>query len=298
MQKKTNLVLAVIAIPMLYSSHLYAAQNGGNQGIPNQIQAIQQALTGGKDQLVVKRVELSDDLSEAYIYGVNFDNGTPPMVQLGGVDQLIFSSTDDQIVVSLQSNLLSGSYLLNVSTGISVNQNDAFEVAIGTTGPKGDSGPKGDTGLTGPQGPKGDTGLTGPQGPKGDVGLTGPQGPKGDTGLTGLQGPKGDAGLTGPQGPKGDTGLTGPTGPQGPQGLAGTSAPLNVVKVQAIGHDGSAFVACPSGYQVLGGGYSLGANASVAASMPHNNGWYVVQGGTGDHNGSTTAYAICGANNN
>jgi len=60
-----------------------------------------------------------------------------------------------------------------MSTGPNVEQNDSFDVTLGTQGPKGDTGPQGIQGVqgdTGPQGLKGDRGLQGPAGP-GAVGL-------------------------------------------------------------------------------------------------------------------------------
>ena len=102
---------------------------------------------------------------------------------------------------------------------------------VGSTGPRGDRGPKGHPGLTGPKGdrgPRGDTGTTGPRGHQGPIGATGITGPKGDRGSKGdtgigIRGPKGE-GATGPKGdrgPKGDTGATGARGIQGPKGDTG-----------------------------------------------------------------------------
>ncbi len=118
----------------------------------------------------------------------------------------------------------------------------------------------GDTSVTwsqtGPTGPQGDTGPQGPQGPQGD---TGPQGPQGDTG---------------PQGP---TGATGATGPQGP---AGTSVDTTAVlgRTLTVVASGSVTpnnfqivtVACPTGYEAVGGGVDVGNVLSnvVASSGP------------------------------
>lgn len=66
-----------------------------------------------------------------------------------------------------------GDYVLKVSTGFMLYQNDTYDLTIGAVGPQGEKGEKGDTGATGA------TGATGPQGPAGPVG---PMGPKGDTG--------------------------------------------------------------------------------------------------------------------
>lgn len=115
------------------------------------------------------------------------------------------------------------------------------------------------TGPTGATGPQGDTG---PQGP---VGATGPQGPQGDTGL---------------QGPKGDTGPEGPTGATGPEGPAGTSVDTTLVLGRTLTVVGSGSVtpgnflivsvACPTGYEAVGGGVDVGNVLSlvVTSSSP------------------------------
>jgi len=69
-----------------------------------------------------------------------------------------------------------------LSAGIST------QLAIGTHGLKGDTGPQGSKGDTGTAGATGETGPKGATGAKGDTGATGPQGQQG---VAGLQGPKG-----------------------------------------------------------------------------------------------------------
>jgi hypothetical protein len=88
-------------------------------------------------------------------------------------------------------------------------------------------------------------------------------GPKGDQGPAGPQGDQGLPGETGAQGIQGETGPQGPAGPMGPQGPAGSStggiSGYEVIIAEntlAIGPgmNASAFVVCPSGKKVLGGG--------------------------------------------
>jgi Collagen triple helix repeat (20 copies) len=151
------------------------------------------------------------------------------------------------------------------------------EVVINLQGPKGDTGA---TGATGAQGPKGDTGA---QGPKGDTGATGA---KGDTGA---QGPKGD---TGAQGPKGDTGAAGAPGLSNVEQVVGP--PILIVS-GVVGGSGTAFVSCPAGKKVLGGGWDTDPKkGSAMASLPNGQGWRadVFVGGL---QGTTflTAWAIC-----
>lgn len=116
----------------------------------------------------------------------------------------------------------------------------------------------------------------GPTGAKGATGARGATGPKGATGARGSTGPRG------PSGPKGATGAKGATGPAG--GLS------NVQKVQATGTpaaDGfaSAFVNCPAGTTLTGGGADIlglvgdaeGFGPRITASEPFNpNQWLAV----------------------
>jgi len=88
---------------------------------------------------------------------------------------------------------------------VSASDKLEYVLAVGPTGPKGETGP------TGPQGPQGETGITGHTGPQGDTGPQGITGLQGATGPTGLQGVQGSTGLTGPQGIQGVTGPTGPS---------------------------------------------------------------------------------------
>lgn len=148
-------------------------------------------------QLVITKVEANYVASQLVIHGQNLAtaSGVPPIVQFmgKGVGVVAYDAADVTISVPL-AFLGAGSYLLTMSTGPNVEQNDSFEVTLGTQGPKGDPGPQG---LTGPQG------SSGLKGDKGDTGDTGPQGLKGDKGDTGPQGNAGPRGDTGPQGPSG-----------------------------------------------------------------------------------------------
>ncbi|MCY1083547.1 hypothetical protein [Archangium lansingense] len=183
-----------------------------------------------QNRMHITDLEVDYDLDQMTIHGRNFvtSTGLAPSVYLMDIGVQVKTYTPYTVVVALPPVLMrSGSYRLTMSTGPNVEQNDSFDVTLGTVGPKGekgDAGPQGEQGVPGPPGPKGDTGpqgvqgIPGPPGPKGDTGpqgvqgIPGPQGPKGDTGPQGVQG------IPGPQGPKGDT------GPQGPQGIPGPGA--------------------------------------------------------------------------
>ena len=169
--------------------------------------------------LIIKSVFINfeTDNITLHIYGVNFNNGTLPVVKLGGQQANVSSFTGQEIVASLPADFPDGDYLLTVTTGNAVKNYDAYALTIGAVGPEGPQGPKGDTG---PQGLKGDTGPQGPQGPEGPVGPQGPQGDMGPQGLKGDTGPQGPQGLQGPEGPQGVAGPPGPAGPEGPPGSA------------------------------------------------------------------------------
>ncbi|WPB80884.1 hypothetical protein KYC5002_17325 [Archangium violaceum] len=170
-------------------------------------------------RLVITNVEVDYVQGQLFIYGRNFNTptGAPPVVHLMEIEVNVKIYGPSTVVVALPPTLQrAGSYLLTMSTGPNVEQNDSFDVTLGTQGPKGDKGDKGDTGPKGDKGdtgPKGDKGDIGPQGLKGDKGDTGPKGDRGDIGPQGLKGDRGDIG---PQGLKGDRGETGSQGPPGP----------------------------------------------------------------------------------
>ncbi len=197
--------------------------------VPAQVQA-----QDTQTRLVITNVEVDYAQGQMFIYGRNFNTptGAPPIVHIMeiGVDVKIYGPST--VVVALPPMFQrAGSYLLTMSTGPNVEQNDSFDVTLGTQGPKGEKGDKGDTGPQGPPGLRGDKGDTGPQGPpglKGDKGDTGPQGPPG------LKGDKGDIGPQGIQGPPGPKGDRGPIGPQGPPGPGATLVGKNFSDLTAL----------------------------------------------------------------
>jgi hypothetical protein len=128
-------------------------------------------------------------------------------------------------------------------------------------------------------------------GPKGDPG---PAGPQGDTGPAGPEGPQGEPG---PAGQQGEQGVPGPPGSIGGYQIVkhteGTpSTPLPLV----------AFVECPDGTKVLGGGAAIAGSASeesvLSSSRPldDGDGWgastELLEPGT-LVTGTVTVWAIC-----
>ncbi|QRO00042.1 collagen-like protein [Archangium violaceum] len=121
-------------------------------------------------QLVITKVEVNYALSQMTIHGRNFGtaSGIPPVVQFMGTGVGVVTYDTSKVIISVPLAFLeAGSYLLTMSIGPNIEQNDSFNVTLGTQGPKGDPGPQGSTGPQGSPGPKGDKGDTGPQGPPG-----------------------------------------------------------------------------------------------------------------------------------
>ncbi|WPB76732.1 hypothetical protein KYC5002_48065 [Archangium violaceum] len=122
------------------------------------------------NRLTITNVEVDYAQGQMFIYGRNFNTptGAPPTVHLMEIGVSVSLYGPSTVVVSLPPMLmLSGSYRLTMSTGSSVEQNDAFEVTMGAVGPQGPQGPQGPIGPMGPQGPKGDKGDQGIQGEPG-----------------------------------------------------------------------------------------------------------------------------------
>jgi hypothetical protein len=124
---------------------------------------------------------------------------------------------------------------------------------------------------------------------------------------------------TGPAGPQGPAGALGAPGPQGPVGLQGPAGPsgtgfkygdVKIVSKRAVlykafkthGGFSRAYVLCPGGYRLTGGGYRT-STASVAPfeSWPLLNGWvveiyrsmYFDQSKVGTWDKEGVAFAVC-----
>ena len=132
------------------------------------------------------------------------------------------------------------------------------------------------------------------QGPAGQQGPIGPVGPIGPQGL------QGERGLQGEQGPQGLPGQQGIQGIQGPAGISG----LEIVTANSGNQDAARIdvsVECPSGKQVLGGGYSTygnNLNTSITTSGPNGSSQWVVTAVTNDYPNpralwTLQAFAIC-----
>src|SRR4029079_16519762 len=103
------------------------------------------------------------------IEGDHLGPGTA-IVMLGAFGPLtVVSQTSTQIVVTLPSGLVPGTYVLSVQVGNGNGNFDESIVTIGAIGPMGPAGPAGSQGSPGPAGPAGATGAQGPAGPAGPM---------------------------------------------------------------------------------------------------------------------------------
>jgi|SoiMethySBSTD1v2_1073268.scaffolds.fasta_scaffold245995_2 collagen triple helix repeat protein len=118
-------------------------------------------------------------------------------------------------------------------------------------------------------------------------------------GPRGPRGPQGPQGVPGPQGPKGDPGAAGPRGPQGPAGTFDLSK-IHIVTTfasKAPGAFGVDSASCPSGAQVIGGGYSP-TGEDVTGSFPNQpiglpDSWVVANSNKTAQSQGVTIYAVC-----
>jgi len=120
--------------------------------------------------MVVVSAEVSATGTTLFVSGARF--GRAPEVRLGGMllEGVVVNASGTNLTANLPA-LPPGSYKLEVTRVYSVQRNDddvsRLTVAIGTIGPKGETGSMGATGGTGAQG------ETGPQGVPGSVALAG-----------------------------------------------------------------------------------------------------------------------------
>lgn len=148
-----------------------------------------------RPQLVVLSAEADLQAELLSIHGEYFTwaNDGEVVVTLVRSPLTVLSAGGADILAQLPAGLSPGTYLLSVSRGPGIPQNDTAMITIGAVGPPGPQGPEGPQGPAGEPGPQGPQGVPGPQGPAGPQGLPGPQGPTGPQGAVGPQGPPGPA---------------------------------------------------------------------------------------------------------
>lgn len=236
-----------------------------------------------RPQLLIVRAEADLSAETLSIQGRYFVwANDDEVVVMAGTPLGVLEATDLHILARLPQALAPGGYLLMVSRGAGVVQNDSFSLTVGTVGPPGPEGPKGPVGDTGPQGIQGEKGE---RGEKGEPGVQGPPGPRGldwkgvwqtevgylkdqavshagsswialranagvppvegiDWTLVAAKGEKGDQGPQGLQGVQGEAGIQGIQGVQGPPGEKGDKGDPGTGAIPAI--------TCPIGQALRG----------------------------------------------
>jgi hypothetical protein len=132
-----------------------------------------------------------------YIYGSNFDNGNPAVVNLGEMGELdqLTPSSATAIEAELPAGLLAGDYSLLVSTGPNDGQLIGYDLTIGATGATGATGADGAAGANGSDGVDGAAGANGSDGADGAAGANGSDGVDGAAGANGADGLPGLSGF-------------------------------------------------------------------------------------------------------
>jgi len=87
--------------------------------------------------LVIEIVYVDLDNNLIFIYGKHFNNGTLPVVEIGGTGLFVLDYTNNMIKAGLPSGIEPGNYLLKITTGNSTHQYDIFSVSIGAVVAKG-----------------------------------------------------------------------------------------------------------------------------------------------------------------
>jgi hypothetical protein len=98
----------------------------------------------------------------------------------------------------------------------------------------------------------------------------------------------------GPQGPKGDPGLQGPKGDAGAPGISGYQIVYGAEAVAGPGQFGVAYVDCPAGKKVIGGGGGSEGSAPITLLGPYaNRQWATAARNDGANLVSISAWAYC-----
>ena len=106
-------------------------------------------------QLLITKVLFSSEGSEIYIHGHRLNahgrRHSSPRVTLGDTELAIISASANLIAAWLPTGLQAGDYLLRVSTGRGLQDNDSYALTVGSFGGQGEAGPPGPEGPPGPQ---------------------------------------------------------------------------------------------------------------------------------------------------
>ena len=135
-----------IFLVVLSLTRLGHGQSGRPEGTPG---------GAARPQVVIVSAETDFAIGRLFVRGTSFGT-TEPLIALNQVRLSVLSHTSVSIDALLPPGIPPGSYLLTVSYGAGVSDNDSFHVTIGAAGP---AGPKGDPGDPGEPGPRGEPGF-------------------------------------------------------------------------------------------------------------------------------------------
>ncbi len=113
---------------------------------------------------IIRSTMVNTNTNTITITGSGFDAKVKPKVTLAGTSLTVSSYTSSTIVASLGSVTAPGTYLLIVSSGVTLAAADVTLGTGGSQGPTGPPGPPGGPGIQGTPGTPGTTGATGPAG--------------------------------------------------------------------------------------------------------------------------------------
>jgi hypothetical protein len=113
---------------------------------------------------IIRSTTVNTNTNTITISGSGFDARVKPKVSLGGTSLTVSSFTSTTVVASLGTVTAPGTYLLIVSSGLTLA---AADVTLGGAGPQGPPGPIGQNGTPGTPGTPGEQGQPGQQGPAG-----------------------------------------------------------------------------------------------------------------------------------
>jgi hypothetical protein len=116
---------------------------------------------------IIRSTMVNTNTNTITITGSGFDAKVKPKVTLAGTSLTVSSFTSSTIVASLGSVTGPGTYLLIVSSGLTLAAADFTLGVGGSPGPMGPPGPPGAPGAQGTPGTPGTQGATGAQGPAG-----------------------------------------------------------------------------------------------------------------------------------
>lgn len=214
-----------------------------------ELPVLAEAASGSAGSPVIRRVDISDDETQMFIYGENFCRNPVAKLSIIKLDIDSVQLRDPELIVAdLPDNLDPAGHRLSVECGVDSRGNRLLGyVFIGSGGAV-----------------LGDAGPPGPRGSRGADGADWADGADRPTGVTGATGPTGLTGATGPAGPTGAQGPAGANGAKGDPGVSNWERLESGVITVADGTIGTATQDCTVGKKLLGGGCTSDNATGVA----------------------------------